>query len=39
LRRDGQVVGLVLKGIESLATLGNLVDVVTHHTDGVIDLL
>lgn len=39
LRRDGQVVGLVLQGIESLATLGNLVDVVTHHTDGVIDLL
>jgi len=38
LSRDSQVVGLILEGIETLATLRNLVDVVTHHTDGVINL-
>lgn len=36
---DGQVVGLVLQRIEALTTLRDLVDVVTHHTDGVVDLL
>lgn len=36
---DGKVVGLILKSIETLSTLGNLVDVVAHHTDGVVDLL
>jgi hypothetical protein len=35
---DGKVVGLILKSIETLSTLGNLVDVVAHHTDGVVDL-
>jgi hypothetical protein len=39
LCRDGQVVGLILKSIEALTTLGNLVDVVTHHTHGIINLL
>lgn len=39
LGRDGQVVGLVLQGIEVLTTLRDLVDVFAHHTDGVIDLL
>jgi hypothetical protein len=38
LGRDGKVVGLVLKGIEVLATLRHLLDVLTHDTDGVIDL-
>lgn len=35
----GKVVGLILKGIETLATLGHLVDVLSHYTNGVIDLL
>ena len=39
LGRDGQVVGLILQGIQALATLGNLVDVLSHHTNGVVDLL
>jgi hypothetical protein len=38
LGRDGKVVGLVLESIETLATLGDLVDVIAHHTDGVVDL-
>jgi hypothetical protein len=39
LRRDSQVVGLILKSIKALTTLRDLVDVVTHHTHGVINLL
>lgn len=39
LGRDGQVVGLILQGIQALATLGNFVDVLSHHTNGVVDLL
>ena len=39
LSGDSQVVGLILQGIQALATLGNLVDVVSHHTNGVVDLL
>jgi hypothetical protein len=38
LGRNCQVVGLVLERIEALATLGDLVDVIAHHTDGVVDL-
>jgi len=34
-----QVVRLVLEMIEALATLRDLVDIVSHHTDGVVDLL
>jgi hypothetical protein len=34
-----QVVGLVLQGIESFTTLGDLVDILSHNTDCVIDLL
>jgi len=36
---DSQVVGLILEGIETFAALRDLVDVVTHHTDRVVDLL
>ena len=39
LGRDGQVVSLILEGVQTLSTLRDLVDVLTHHTDGVIDLL
>lgn len=39
LSGNSQVVGLVLQGVEAFATLGNLVDIFTHHTNGVIDLL
>lgn len=39
LSGNSQVVGLVLQGIEPFATLGDFVDILTHHTDGVIDLL
>lgn len=39
LGRYSQVVGLVLERIETLSTLRNLVDVLPHHPDGVIDLL
>ena len=39
LGRGRQVVCLVLEVIDALATLRNLVDVVSHHTDSVIDLL
>ena len=39
LGRDGEVVCLVLKGIEAFTSLGNLVNVVPHYTDRVIDLL
>lgn len=35
----GEVVCLVLEGVEALSTLGDLVDVLAHHTDGIIDLL
>jgi hypothetical protein len=38
LRRGGEVVRLVLEGVEALATLGDLVDVIAHHADGVVDL-
>lgn len=36
---DGQVVGLVLERVESLAALGDFVDVVTHDTDRAVDFL
>ena len=39
LRRDGQVVGLVLQTVEALAALRDLVDVVAHDIDGRVDLL
>lgn len=39
LGRDSQVVGLILQSIKTLASLGDLVDVLTHHADGVVDLL
>jgi hypothetical protein len=39
LSRLRQVIGLVLESIKALATLRNLVNVVSHHTDGVVDLL
>jgi hypothetical protein len=39
LRRHCQVIGLVLKGIESLASLGDFVNVLSHHTDSVVNLL
>jgi len=38
MRRGRKVVGLVLEGVESLAALRYLVDVLAHHPDGVIDL-
>lgn len=34
-----QIIGLILKMVETLATLRHLVDVVAHHTNGIIDLL
>jgi len=37
LSRALQVIGLVLKGVETLAALGNLGDVVAHDTDGGVD--
>ena len=39
LSGDGQVVGLVLEVVEALATLRHLVDVLSHHTHGVVNLL
>jgi len=39
LGRDSQVVGLILKGVEVLATLGDLVDVLLHHVHRAVDLL
>ena len=36
---DGQVVGLVLEVVEALATLRHLVDVLSHHPHGVVNLL
>ena len=39
LSGDSQVVGLILQGIQALATLGNLVDVVSHDADGAVDFL
>lgn len=39
LRRDSQVVGLVLQTIEALATLRDLVDVVAHNIDGGVNFL
>lgn len=39
LSRDGEVVCLVLQGVQVLASLRDLVDVLPHHIDGVIDLL
>lgn len=39
LGRDGQIIGLVLKRVEILSTLRDLVDIVAHHTDGIVDLL
>lgn len=39
LGRYGQVVGLVLQRVEAFTTLRDLVDVLAHHADGVVDLL
>lgn len=39
LRRDSQVVGLVLQTVKALATLRDLVDVVAHNIDGGVDFL
>ncbi len=39
LRRGDKVVGLVLQSIQALTTLGNLVDIVAHDTDRLVDLL
>lgn len=39
LSRSGEVVGLVLQRVETLSSLRDLVDVFSHHTNGVIDLL
>lgn len=39
LSRHGEVVCLVLERIQTLATLRYFVDVLAHHTDGIIDLL
>jgi hypothetical protein len=39
LSRDCKVVGLVLEGVETFTTLGDLVDVLAHYADGIIDLL
>ena len=39
LGRRREVVRLVLEMIEALATLRYLVDIVSHHTNGVVDLL
>jgi hypothetical protein len=39
LRRDGKVVGLILESIETFTSLRDLVDVLAHHIDGVVDLL
>ena len=36
---DCEIVGLVLERIQALATLRDLVDVLTHHTNGIVDLL
>lgn len=34
-----QIVRLILKRVEALTTLGDLVNVLTHHANGVVDLL
>jgi len=39
LSGDCKVVGLILKGIEAFTTLRDLVDILFHHTNGIIDLL
>lgn len=39
LGRGREVVRLVLEMIEALATLRDLVDIVSHHSDGIVDLL
>lgn len=39
LCRHRQVIGLVLERVESLSSLGDLVDVLSHDADSVIDLL
>lgn len=39
LSRHGEIVRLVLQSIETLPTLRDLVDVVAHDTDRVVDLL
>ena len=39
LSGDSEVVGLILQSIKAFTALGDLVDVVAHHTDGVVDLL
>lgn len=36
---DGQVVGLVFYGVQSFTSFGDFVDVVSHDSDGVVDLL
>jgi len=38
LGRYGEVVGLILKGVETLTTLGDFVDVFAHNTYSVVDL-
>lgn len=39
LSGHSQVVGLILQRVETFTTLGDLVDVLAHYTDGIIDLL
>lgn len=39
LGRLGKVVSLVLESVQAFTTLGDLVDVVAHDTDGIVDLL
>jgi hypothetical protein len=39
LSRDGEVVCLILQRVESLASLGDLVDILSHNADGIVDLL
>jgi len=38
LRRDGQVIRLVLKRVEVFSTLSNFGDIISHDTDSVVDL-
>lgn len=39
LSRDSEVVSLVLESVESCTAIGNLVDVLTHYANSIIDLL
>jgi len=36
---DSKVVSFILKCVETFTTLGDFVDIVAHHTNGVVDLL